>query len=118
MKKICKKIKESKKLRYIVILIVILILNALVAGLITNSRYTSKINFEAIQDIGYTIFKMSLYNPQSVAGYDSTKNEVTISPGQTKTFQCKITNVDNSYYNEMDLKCYLKILDETRKSSK
>ena len=111
MKKIISRSKNLK-IKYLLMLLVIIIFNIGAVGLFTNSRYFASVNLEAIQDIGYTIFKLSPYDMESAIGYDADSKTIEIAPRNKTTVKYQISNVKNGYYNEMNLKSYLKVLDE------
>lgn len=104
---------KNLKIKYLLILLVIIIFNIGAVGLFTNSRYFASINLKAVQDIGYTIFKLAPDNLESVEGYDAKTKTLEIAPREDKTVTYKISNVENDYYNEMNLKSYVKVLDES-----
>lgn len=100
-----------KKLKFYLILFIILILSSFVMGSITNSRYFSSIKMTGLANIGYTIFELNEYQNTDVEGYDEDTQTLTIAPRSEKTLKYKITNKENDYYNQMNLSYHLRIVD-------
>lgn len=100
-----------RKLKYSLIIIIILVLSSIVTGSITNSRYFASIKMKGLANIGYTIFELSEYQNANVDGYDSGTQTLTIAPRGTKTLQYKISNKKSNHYNQMNLSYHLRVVD-------
>ena len=98
------------KFKYLIYCILILILGAVIPNILTHSKYISNVDIESNVSIGKMIFEMKQQ--------DNEPETYSVKKGEEITAKYKICNNDeNDNINQMDLKYYIKIVDENKNES-
>ena len=91
------------KIRYSLILSIILTIIMLIPDLMTNSRYYFSINMESDIPIGFMVFEINAAN----------EDTFSINKAEEITAKYQLSNFDtNDNINQVDVKYYVKILNE------
>ena len=95
----------KNKIQYFIFFIIIFIIGAVAPGILTRAKYYTNISMQTCLDIAYMIF--------NITKEDGEPDVYELSKGEEITAKYKLTNKDeNNYLNKLDLKYYIKIVDE------
>lgn len=92
-----------KNLIYVVIILFFIGMGIVYSEMATNSRYITNVDAIGNPNLASTYFGVTTI----------ASNPVNISPGESASIQCQLTNKVSSNINENNLKFYIKLLDET-----